>query len=177
MRFALFQLPCYRPGFGPSWGAFYADMIAQARFADEAGWSRVYVSEHHFHYYGGAVPNPAIMLTALAGATRQIRLASGISLLPFHHPLKVAEDYAMLDQLSGGRLDFGVGRGYLSHEFAGSDIPLTQQQERFAESVAVIRRAWSGEAFAHDGRFFRFGRLALLPRPKQDLIPILVAAS
>ena len=62
MRFALFQLPCYRPGFGPSQGAFYADMVAQARFADEAGWSRLYVSEHHFHYYGGAVPNPPVDL-------------------------------------------------------------------------------------------------------------------
>jgi natural product biosynthesis luciferase-like monooxygenase protein len=177
MRFALFQLPCYRPGFGPSQSAFYADMIAQARFADQAGWSRVYVSEHHFHYYGGSVPNPAVMLTALAYSTRQIRLASGISLLPFHHPLAVAEDYAMLDQLSGGRLDFGIGRGYLPHEFAGFGIPMAEQQERFEEGFNVIRRAWTGETFAHDGRFFRFARLALAPKPMQAPVPILVAAS
>lgn len=176
MRFSLFQLPCYRPGFAASWAAFYGDMIEQAALVDRAGWERIYVSEHHFHYYGGAVPNPAMMLLALGNATKRIRLAAGISLLPFHHPLKLAEDYAMADQLTGGRIDFGVGRGYLPHEFGGFSIPPDEQQARFDEVFEVVRRAWTGEAFAHHGRFFQFDKLAVLPTPMQKAVPVLVAA-
>jgi len=177
MKFSLFQLPCYRPGFAASWVAFYAEMLEQAALADRAGWERIYVSEHHFHYYGGAVPNPAMMLLALGNATRRIRLAAGISLLPFHHPLKLAEDYAMADQLTGGRIDFGVGRGYLPHEFGGFSIPPDEQQARFDEVFDVVRRAWTGEAFAHHGRFFQFDKLAVLPTPLQKNVPVMVAAT
>jgi natural product biosynthesis luciferase-like monooxygenase protein len=177
MRFSLFLLPCYRDGFSASWDAFYDEILADATFADQAGWTRAYVSEHHFHYYGGAVPNPAMMLLAIAGRTRTLRLASGISLLPLHDPLKVAEDYAMLDRLSGGRLDFGVGRGYLPHEFAGFNQTLADQQARFDESFAVIRQAWTGQAFAHQGAHFRFDRLAILPTPRQSPVPVMVAGS
>jgi alkanesulfonate monooxygenase SsuD/methylene tetrahydromethanopterin reductase-like flavin-dependent oxidoreductase (luciferase family) len=117
------------------------------------------------------------MLLAAARATRHIRLGAGVSLLPLHHPLRVAEDYALLDQLSGGRLDFGVGRGFLAHEFAGFGIPMEHSTERFREAFEVVMQAWSGEPFAHHGEHFRFERLALTPLPRQRPPPVWVAAA
>ena len=177
MKFSLFMLPCYRPGIAASLGTFYDELTAVVKLADATGWDRVWLSEHHFHYYGGAVPNPAVQLTAWARETTQIRLGPGISLLPLRAPLHIAEDYAMRDQLSGGRLDFGTGRGYLPHEFAGHAIAADDATARRSEAFEIITRAWSGEAFAYDGRFYQFPRLRVLPTPLQQPVPIWVACS
>ena len=117
LGFALFQLPTYREGFSQSLPAFYSELTEAVRVADRLGWQRVLVSEHHFHYYGGAVPNPAVVLAAWARETKNIRLAAGVSLVPLRHPLQVAEDYALVDQLAEGRFDMGVSRGFVPHEF------------------------------------------------------------
>lgn len=177
MQFSAFFLPCYRDAVAPTLGAFYDELTEAARLADQSGWARIWQSEHHFHYYGGAVPNPAMMLLRFADVTERIRLGSGISLLTLNDPLRVAEDYAMLDQLSGGRLDFGIGRGYLPHELGGFGIGADDATERFREAYDVVMRAWSGEAFAHDGGHFKFDRLGVLPAPLQTPPPVWVACS
>ena len=177
MKFGLFILPCYRQGVAPSVGHFYEELTEMVRFADRNGWDRAWLSEHHFHYYGGASPNPAVLLTAWARETRQIRLGPGISLLPLHNPLHVAEDYALVDQLSGGRLDFGIGRGYLPHEFDGHAVDGDDASGRREEAFDIITRAWSGETFSFDGAHFSFPRLSLHPTPLQNPVPIWVACS
>ena len=118
-----------------------------------------------------------MMLLAYARATKTIRLGSGVSLMPMNHGIRVAEDFAMLDQLSGGRLDFGVGRGYLPHEFQGFAVTEDQTLDRFDEAFEIITRAWAGEQFALDGKHYAFDKLEIHPKPSQDPVPIWCACS
>ena len=143
MRFSLFHLPTYREGFSTSLNAFYGELADAVKLADRLGWAHIDVSEHHFHYYGGAVPNPAIILAAWARETKKIRLAAGVSLVPLRHPLQVAEDYALVDQLSGGRLDMGVSRGFVPHEFEGFGVAPTETNERVVEALGILEKFWS----------------------------------
>ena len=99
--------------------ALYAEVLGQGILADELGYHALFLAEHHFHQYG-AVPNPAVLLASLAQRTKQLRLGTSISVLPFRNPALVAEDYAMLDVLSNGRLELGVGSGYLNMNLPGS---------------------------------------------------------
>jgi natural product biosynthesis luciferase-like monooxygenase protein len=177
VKFSLFILPCYRPELAPSLEAFYDEIAEAVRLADATGWDRVWVSEHHFHYYGGACPNPALLLTAWAREAKRIRLAAGVSLLPLNDPVRVAEDYAMLDRLSGGRLDFGVGRGYLPHEFAGRNVRPEDATARFEEAFEIVTRAWRGERFSFAGQHYRVGPVAVQPTPAQRPPPVWVACS
>jgi natural product biosynthesis luciferase-like monooxygenase protein len=177
VRFALFQLPTYREGFSRSLPAFYAELTEAVRAADRLGWHRVLVSEHHFHYYGGAVPNPAVVLAAWARETRNIRLAAGVALVPLRHPLQVAEDYAMVDQLAEGRFDMGVSRGFVPHEFEAFGVDARETSDRVLEGLQIIEKFWAGAPFEFSGRFTRFGKLQPWPRPFQDRIPIWIAAS
>lgn len=177
MKFSLFILPCYRPGIAPTLHQFYEELSETVRLADRTGWDRAWVSEHHFHYYGGASPNPAMLLQAWSRETRRIRLGTGIVLLPLNHPLRTAEDYAVLDQMSGGRLDFGVGRGYLPHEFAGFNVTQDATLGKFDEALDIVTKAWSGEPFAYDGVHYKFGRLRVEPQPMQKPVPLWVACS
>ena len=177
MKFSLFMLPCFRAGVAPSLAQFYEELAELVRYADTTGWDRAWLSEHHFHYYGGASPNPAQLLTAWARETTRIRLGSGISLLPLRNPLHVAEEFALLDQLSGGRLDFGVGRGYLPHEFAGHGVTAEEATGRREEAFDIVMRAWQGAPFAYEGRHNRFPLLQVTPTPLQQPVPVWVACS
>lgn len=177
MRFALFHLPTYREGFSQDLHSFYGELTDAVKLADRLGWSRIVVSEHHFHYYGGAVPNPAIILTAWARETKQIRLAAGVSLVPLRHPLNVAEDYALVDQLSDGRLDMGVSRGFVPHEFEAFGVDPQETSERVIEGLNIIEKFWAGQPFEYSGRFASFKKLAPWPRPFQRKVPIWIAAS
>lgn len=171
------MLPCFREGVSPSLAQFYDELSELVIQADQTGWDRVWISEHHFHYYGGASPNPAVQLAAWARETKQIRLGPAISLMPLRNPLHVAEDYAVVDQLSGGRLDFGIGRGYLPHEFDGHNLDADEVSAMREEGFEIIRRAWAGEAFAHEGTHYSFPTLKLHPLPKQPEVPIWVGAT
>jgi alkanesulfonate monooxygenase SsuD/methylene tetrahydromethanopterin reductase-like flavin-dependent oxidoreductase (luciferase family) len=149
---------------------FYAELLEQAQAADELGFESFWVAEHHFHEYGG-IPRPPVWLAAAAHATRRIRLGSAVVVLNFDNPLRTAEDYAMVDLLSGGRLDLGVGSGYLKHEYAGFGLDMSDKRERFEEALAVVRRAWSGERFSHRGRYFTVEDVKLNVLPLQKPHP------
>lgn len=177
MDYSLFYLPTYREGFAPSLNAYYQEIIDEVKLADRLGWNRVLTTEHHFHYYGGAVTNPAVMLTAWARETRNIRLAAGVSLLPLRHPLQVAEDYAMVDQLSGGRFDMGVSRGFVPHEFAAYGVGLDETADRVSEGLDIIEKFWAGAPFSWDGKFYKFDKIQPWPETFQTEIPIWIAAS
>ncbi len=177
MDLSLFQLPTYREGFAPSLNAFYRELTDEVKHADALGFARVVVSEHHFHYYGGASTNPAVILTAWARETKTIRLAAGVSLVALRHPLQVAEDFAMLDQLSDGRCDMGVSRGFVPHELAAFGVDPKETADRVVEALQIIETFWSREPFEFAGRFHRFGRIEPWPQPCQRAIPIWIAAS
>jgi natural product biosynthesis luciferase-like monooxygenase protein len=177
MDLSLFHLPTYRPGFAPSLNAFYRELTDSVKLADQLGWARVVVSEHHFYYYGGASTNPAVLLTAWARETRHIRLAAGVSLVALRHPLQVAEDYALLDQLSDGRCDLGISRGFVPHEYAAFGVDPAETGARVLEGLEIIETFFQGQPFAFTGRFTQFDKLQPWPTPVQSPIPIWIAAS
>lgn len=144
----------------------YAQVMAQCELAERLGYDTFFCAEHHFHEYG-AVPDPAVMLSALAQRTRKIRLGTAIAILTFHDPRRIAETYAMVDLMSGGRLVFGVGSGYLAHEFAGFGIDPKEKRDRFNERLDIVKRLLAGETV---------GKAVLNVRPHEGRVPPLYVA-
>jgi alkanesulfonate monooxygenase SsuD/methylene tetrahydromethanopterin reductase-like flavin-dependent oxidoreductase (luciferase family) len=167
MKFGVFTVADHYPGELPRTTArFYAELLEQAEAADALGFDSFWVAEHHFHEYG-VIPRPPVWMAAAAQRTRRIRLGAGVVVLPFDNPLRTAEDYAMVDILSGGRLDLGVGSGYLAHEYAGFGVDATSKRERFDEALDVLLRAWSGERFSYAGKHHQVHDVQLNVRPLQ----------
>lgn len=168
MRFGVHYLNTYFPALDGPVPQVYRHLIAQVQEAEALGFTDVWVTEHHFHEFGGLIPAPPVFLTALAAATQRIRLGVAISVLPLHHPLHNAEAYAMVDVLSGGRLNLGVGSGYLRHEFAGFHLDPEEKRERFDEALAILVRALQGERVTYRGRYHQVSdvRINVLPVQK-----------
>jgi alkanesulfonate monooxygenase SsuD/methylene tetrahydromethanopterin reductase-like flavin-dependent oxidoreductase (luciferase family) len=170
VRFGFFSVQDFHPELGVTPREYFEDVLARIRAAEALGCDSFWLAEHHFHTYG-LNPAPPVLLAAAARETSRIRLGSAIAVLPFHHPVHLAEHYAMLDVISDGRLDFGVGSGYLEHEFAGFNIPTEEKSARFEEALEVILQAWSGAAFTHSGPYFNLGELHLQVTPIQKPHP------
>jgi alkanesulfonate monooxygenase SsuD/methylene tetrahydromethanopterin reductase-like flavin-dependent oxidoreductase (luciferase family) len=151
------------------------DAIELAVRAEELGYDYVTLAEHHFSDYVG-VASPAVVGAAIAARTENIRIVLAISVLALHNPVTVAEEYALLDVISDGRLDFGVGRGYQPGEFKGHNIPLSESRGRFEESLEIIEGLWSTPDFSYEGKFYNVDHLTLYPRPVQERVPLRVAA-
>jgi alkanesulfonate monooxygenase SsuD/methylene tetrahydromethanopterin reductase-like flavin-dependent oxidoreductase (luciferase family) len=171
MHFGFFSVQDYYPGLSPDQQRFFAELLDRIAYAEDLGFDSFWLAEHHFHLNYGLDPWPPIVLAAAAQHTRQIRLGSAVAVLPFHHPLRVAEDYALLDILSGGRLNFGVGSGYLAHEYAGWGIPQAEARARHDEALAIILRAWQGERFRYAGTFTTVEDVTLQVQPVQKPHP------
>jgi alkanesulfonate monooxygenase SsuD/methylene tetrahydromethanopterin reductase-like flavin-dependent oxidoreductase (luciferase family) len=167
MQFHMHLLPTYFPDRNPPFAVFFQEILEQVELAEELGWECFWFTEHHFLLYGGPVPNPAVMMAAAAARTRRIRLGSAISILPLHHPLRVAEDYAMVDVVSGGRLEFGIGLGNTALDFQVYGVPREESRPRLHEAAEVILKAWTNDSFCHEGRFWRFEEVAVYPPPVQ----------
>lgn len=172
MKFSTFHLFSQSAGEGEQ--RVYDREIQVIKWADELGYDTAWIAEHHFRAYGIAA-NTMVLLAYLAGVTRQIKLASGIVIEPFHHPLRAAEDAAIVDLLSRGRLVYGFGRGYQGYEFAGMGADLEDTRPRTDEAMEIIRKAWTGEPFVHDGVYYQFPEVRVIPRPVQQM-PRVVAA-
>ncbi len=138
--------------------------------AEALGFDSVWPAEHHFSEYGYCV-STALMLAALVPVTRRIRLGTGIVILPFHHPVRVAEEFALLDLMSDGRVDFGVGRGYQPHEFRGYGIDQSQSRSMFAEALEIILQAWTRERVTFSGQHYQVHDLPVRPKPLQKPHP------
>ena len=173
MRLSVFSVAdSFEPG-SPSGRDRYAELLALVEEADRAGLSAFWVAEHHFHP-GGVVPSPAVFLAAAGARTRRIRLGSLVSVLPFHAPIEVAEQYALLDQLVGGRLNFGVGSGYIGAEFEGFGVDPATKRELFDRALTTILSAFRGEEVTSEGPNARPVRLNVLPR-QQPHPPLWIA--
>lgn len=117
------------------------------------------------------MPNPQLLLSAAAQRTRSLRLGAAVSLVPIHHPIRIAEDFAILDLLSEGRVNFGAGRGMSQAEYAVFDADFTTAQERLFEALEVIVRAWKNEVFTWDGEHYHYQDLTVRPKPQQQPHP------
>lgn len=178
MKFAAYAMPSYDESFGLTQGEFLRATVDQLVSAEALGYDSVWVNEHHFHRYGGMMPSLPTMLAAIAQRTTRVRLGTSVVVLPLHHPLEVAESLAMVDLLSGGRVEVGVGRGFVAHDYEVMGVTYEDAQDRLKESLSVIRQAWSGEPFTHHGRYYDFDNVEVWPRPEQQPHPpIWLAAS
>ena len=155
---------------------YYAELLDQVVLAERLGYHSAWFGEHHYSAYSFGAP--AVMATAAAGRTRRIRLGTGVSLLPIHNPIRLAEEYATLDVLSGGRLEYGVGRGFLRYALDLFGIDEDESHERYHEAMEVILRAWTAQGpFDHEGRFWRFSDYEFFPRPLQSPHPPVYASA
>lgn len=154
----------------------YRDHLEEAVLAEALGFDCVWVSEHHFSPDCWN-PSPFTFLAAVAARTERVRLGTYVLLLPLHNPLRIAEDVAVLDNLSGGRVDLGVGVGSSPEEFRTFGIPVENRLGRTFEALRLIERCFTGDAFSHEGKYYNFPNVQLTTRPVQlPGPPILVAA-
>jgi len=140
------------------------------RAAEDLGFDSVWPAEHHFSEYGYC-GSPAVTLAAIAAVTKRIRLGTGIVVLPFHNPLRVAEDFAMLDLMSDGRVDFGAGRGYQPIEYKGFQVDQEKSRGIFNEAMEVILQAWTQDRVNFKGVHFNYEDQAVRPKPLQKPHP------
>lgn len=168
MDFGYFTLSDNRyPGNQRSPEQLIHEIYEQALHAEEVGLHSAWIGEHHFNLLGvNACPH--MLLAQLAGATKRIRLAPAVVLLPVHHPLHVAEEWATLDLLSGGRVDFAAGRGYDRKEYAPFQAPFEDSAALFEEGLEIVWRAWTEPGkWSHRGKYYQFDDVEVRPRPIQ----------
>lgn len=155
---------------------YYRNFFEEVAYAEELDFDSIWIGEHHFCRY--ICPAPQIVAGAIAQRTKRLRIGTSIALLPHHDPVRLAEDYAMVDLLSGGRLDFGVGRGFIKATYDGFNQDMNESRERFNECLEVIEGAWRQPDFSYQGRFYRANQVTILPRPLQrPTPPIFMAAA
>jgi alkanesulfonate monooxygenase SsuD/methylene tetrahydromethanopterin reductase-like flavin-dependent oxidoreductase (luciferase family) len=143
---------------------FYAAMMEQVEFADRNGLDSIWLTEHHFTNDGYlAAVMPA--LAAIAARTKHVTLGTYVLLAPFYHPLRLAEDSALIDVISGGRLRLGIGLGYREEEFSGFQISRKERLGRTLETIEILKRAWTGERFSFAGKHFTFKDARIVPKP------------
>jgi len=153
-----------------------ADILDEALYADEVGLHSAWIGEHHFSSLG-VLSCPDLVLAHVAARTTRIRLAPAVTVLPLHHPIRVAEQWATLDLLSGGRVDFAAGRGYDRREYAPFGVSFEDNQAIFEEGMEIVRRLWeSDQPISHHGAHYSFDNVAITPRPVQRPIPAYVAS-
>src|SRR5438874_8906690 len=142
----------------------YARAIEHAQLAEDLGFRNIWLAEHHFSTYG-YVGRPVQLATYIAAKTTRIRVGTAVIVVPLHHPLMIAEEIAMLDQLAGGRVDIGLGRGYQFYEFERLGLELDSARARWDESIDIILKALTGEPFTYKGSLFTIPETSVFPRP------------
>ncbi|MBI3735803.1 LLM class flavin-dependent oxidoreductase [Candidatus Sumerlaeota bacterium] len=173
MKFAMFSLMQWPED--RTQNDVFRNEIAQAVEAEKQGYDAVWLGEHHFSRYG---IGPSIHLTAahIAALTNKLRIGTAVTILPFFHPVRVAEEIAMLDIFSNGRINWGTGRGYQRHEFDGFGVDINKSHLIFREQLEIIKGCWREGRFGYKGEFFSFPDTDCLPKPVQNPMPIWIAA-
>jgi alkanesulfonate monooxygenase SsuD/methylene tetrahydromethanopterin reductase-like flavin-dependent oxidoreductase (luciferase family) len=155
---------------------FVADIAAEALLADKLGMHSAWIGEHHFNSLG-VLSCPDLVLAYVAANTTRIRLAPAVTVLPLHHPIRVAEQWATLDLLSNGRVDFACGRGYDRREYQPFHVSFDDNQGIFEEGLEVVRRLWAAEdRLSHHGKYYSFDDVRITPKPVQQPLPTYVGS-
>src|SRR6201993_1380745 len=172
MKFGLFgSAQAQRGGSDLDSGQGFRDFIEYNVEAEALGYASTFLVEHHFTGLG-QVSASLNLLTWVAARTKTLRLGTAVIVLPWHNPVLLAEQAATIDLLSGGRLDFGVGKGYRHNEFAGFCVPIEEADARFDEALDVIVKSWtSKQRFSHNGNFWRFADIIVEPPTAQKPHP------
>ena len=155
----------------------YERAMQRIEIMDQTGYDAVWLAEHHFSSFS-VCPSVHVMGTHVAARTTNLRIGTAVSLAAFDHPLRLAEEVALLDVLSGGRVNWGAGRGFDRVEFEAFGVPGEESAPRFREAVRIVLEAWRNERFSFEGDYFRFDDVEVLPKPlQQPHPPVWVAAS
>src|SRR5215470_5345904 len=175
MRFAIWSPT--NPRAGVSHVELYRQQIREVEIAEELGFEHVWFYEHHVSPSGPS-PSPNLLIAAAAPSTSRIRLGTMVNILPYRNPLLVAEEAAMLDVLTNGRLDMGIGRGLKPIEFDAFCVSQAESREMFLESLAIIKKVWAGENFEFSGRYFKVNKQTPLSPPlvQKPHPPLLISA-
>ena len=148
----------------------YERALQRIAIMDTTGYDAVWLAEHHFTHYS-VCPSVHLMGMHVASQTRHLRIGTGISLAAFYHPLRLAEEVALLDVLSGGRVNWGAGRGFDPTEFKAFGVPPQESHARFREAVEIVLAAWQNERLTWDGDYWHFEDIEVLPKPLQQPHP------
>src|SRR5437016_11597926 len=166
----------------------FAEALSIADLAEEAGLDGVWLAERHFAAPrrptdpgGSGIPSissvPLVLAAAIAARTKRVRIGTGVSVLPLCHPIRTAEEAATVDQISKGRLDFGVGRSGFPRAYSGYGVRYDESRERFQESLDVILTARTQDGFSHRGKYFTLDHLTVVTRPCQKQDPTIWVAA
>ena len=155
----------------------YQRGLERIEIMDQNGYDAVWLTEHHFNDYS-VCPSIPVIGTYAAARTKNIRIGAGVCLAGFYHPLRLAEEIALLDILSGGRVNWGAGRGFDLKEFQAFGVPVEESYARFRETVDIVLKAWTTDRLTYAGKYFSFDNVEVLPKPlQQPHPPVWTAAS
>ena len=166
MKFALFLPASWADKDTVHQSRIYGEVLEQVQYAEELGFDSIWIAEHHSSRYG-IFPSLMPILAHIAAQTKTIRLGAGVSVLPFHHPIRLAEEAAMVDLLSNGRLNLGVGRGSADYEYGNFKIDFDSRDDRFREVLDIILGLWTTEDFSYQGKYYQVDGITIAPRPLQ----------
>jgi alkanesulfonate monooxygenase SsuD/methylene tetrahydromethanopterin reductase-like flavin-dependent oxidoreductase (luciferase family) len=176
MKFGIGYYSLQSPPFSPrSHKELYSEMLDEIGTADQMGFDSAWLTEHHF-LNDGYCPSSLVTAAAIAARTKRVRIGTGVLLMPLHDPVSVAEDAAVVDLISGGRLILGLGLGYRPEEFAGFGRTLMERKGRMEESIEILNKSWTDEPFSHDGKYYKLQNISVTPKPVQRPIPIWIGA-
>jgi len=154
----------------------YERALQRIRIMDDGGFDAVWLAEHHFSTYS-VCPSVHLMAMHVANQTQHIRIGTGVSLAAFYHPLRLAEEVALLDNLSGGRINWGAGRGFDRTEMAAFGVTADESYAQFRENVDIVLQAWATDRLSYAGKYHQFDDIEVLPKPLQDPMPVWLATS
>lgn len=169
MEFGLFTE--FESPAGMSHATAFDEAMAQMKAAEDMGLDAVWLAEIHFQKDRSVLASPLVIAGALAACTRRIKIGIAVQVLPLSHPLRLAEDVATVDQLSKGRLEFGIGRSGLPGHYQGFNIPYGESRGRFLETLEILKKAWTQDRFSHEGTYFQFHDVCVMPKPHQTPHP------
>jgi alkanesulfonate monooxygenase SsuD/methylene tetrahydromethanopterin reductase-like flavin-dependent oxidoreductase (luciferase family) len=161
------------PESGRSFATLYRDSLEQVELAEALGFDSIWLTEHHFTD-DGYLPAMLPAAAAIAARTKHVTIGTFVLLAPFQHPLKLAEDAAVVDVISNGRLRLGLGQGYRQEEFDGFGVPRAERLGRTLETIEILKLAWTGKRFNFDGKYFHFKDVRVLPTPASRPYPELL---
>ena len=171
MKFGLlFEMQCPYEGNDVDWNALYRETLDQCELADQVGFDNLWFVEHHFLMGFSGSPCPEVMFGALSQRTKNIRIGFGVSILPNHHPIRIAERVAMVDQLTNGRVEFGTGRSN-AYEQTGQGIDPRETRDRWDEALTMLPKIWQSDEFSWEGKFWNVPSRRVLPKVFQKPHP------
>ena len=176
MKFGVLQFFSW-PGRRFALREIYERALQRIEVMDQSGYDAVWLAEHHFNDFS-VCPSVHVLAANVAARTRHLRIGTGVTLAALYQPLRIAEELALVDMLSGGRVNFGAGRGFDATEFRAFGVPIEESGPRFREAVDVVLAAWKNEKLTYHGEYFSCEEIEVLPKPLQDPHPpVWLAAS